>query len=350
MSQAPQAIAEIAPTASDGSLLTIVDLHTYFCGDNGVARVVDGVTFDVPRGKTVALVGESGCGKSVTSLSILRLIPSPPGEIVSGEIRFEGRDLATLDAEELRAIRGGDIAMIFQEPATSLNPVFTIGDQLIEAIRLHRDLPLHEAQAEVVQALKAVSLSEPERRMRQYPHELSGGMKQRVMIAMALSCRPKLLIADEPTTALDVTIQARVLDLLRHNQTELGMAILLVTHDLGVVAEMADDVVVMYAGKVVERSTAVDLFAGPLHPYSRGLLSSVVRIDRPQRRLHAIEGHVPSPTNWPEGCRFKTRCTLAVDKCNAEPPLVEVQPGRFSACWFADQLVGVPPEQELTKS
>ncbi|MBL8829094.1 MAG: ABC transporter ATP-binding protein [Planctomycetaceae bacterium] len=350
MSEAPQATAEITSPELNQPLLEIVDLHTYFHSERGVARVVDGVTFDVPRGKTVALVGESGCGKSVTSLSILRLIPSPPGEIVSGAIRFEGRDLATLDAEELRTIRGGDIAMIFQEPATSLNPVFTIGDQLIEAIRLHRDLPLHEAQTEVKQALTAVSLNEPERRMRQYPHELSGGMKQRVMIAMALACRPKLLIADEPTTALDVTIQARVLGLLRHNQAELGMSILLVTHDLGVVAEMADDVVVMYAGKVVERSTAVELFAGPLHPYSRGLLSSVVRIDRPQRRLHAIEGHVPSPTNWPEGCRFKTRCPLAAEKCNAEPPLAEIQPGRFSACWFADQLVGLPPDEELTRS
>ena len=333
---------ETAPLVTGDTVLEVVDLKTYFQADQTIARVVDGVSFGVRAGKTLAVVGESGCGKTVTSLSILRLIPNPPGEIVGGQILFGGRDLVTMNAEELQQLRGGEIAMIFQEPATSLNPVFTIGDQIGEAIRLHRDLPESEIRAAVVQVLGEVRMSEPERRYDQYPHELSGGMKQRAMIAMALSCRPKLLIADEPTTALDVTIQARVLELLKQVQQETQMAIMLITHDLGVVAEMADDVIVMYAGKIVERSTVNDLFAKPLHPYTRGLFGSIVRVDRQQDRLQAIEGNVPASTNLPQGCRFKTRCPLAFDKCDEEPPLTEIEPGRFSACWLADELKQQP--------
>jgi oligopeptide/dipeptide ABC transporter ATP-binding protein len=329
----------------DDCLLEIVDLKTYFHTDDGTARSVDGVSFSVRKNRTLAVVGESGSGKTVTALSILRLIPRPPGEIISGKIRFEGRDLIVLSDDEMADVRGGRIAMIFQEPATSLNPVFTIGNQIAEAIRLHRDLSENEIRDEVLNALRQVRMSEPERRIDQYPHELSGGMKQRAMIAMALACRPKLLIADEPTTALDVTIQARILDLLRENQREHGMSVLLITHDLGVVAETADDVVVMYAGKVVESSPLEPLFAKPLHPYTRGLFESMVRADRRRTPLHSIEGSVPSPTRFPEGCRFRNRCPMAAEKCIEEPPLAEIEPGRFSACWFADELARASVEE-----
>jgi oligopeptide/dipeptide ABC transporter ATP-binding protein len=332
------AIATDVAQAADAPhpLLEVVDLHTHFQTERGLARAVDGVSFSVAARKTLAIVGESGCGKTVTALSVLQLLPMPPARFAGGEIRFDGRDLLKLEPRELQHVRGGDIAMIFQEPATSLNPVFTIGNQIAEAIRLHRDdVPESSVRDEVLQALAEVRISEPERRINQYPHEMSGGMKQRVMIAMALSCRPRLLIADEPTTALDVTIQARILDLLRRCQQDHGMAILLITHDLGVVAEMADDVVVMYAGKVVERASVNDLFARPLHPYTRGLFNSLVRVDRRHERLQAIEGHVPSPTNFPRGCRFKARCPLAAQQCDAEPPLTEVEPGHWAACWFA---------------
>jgi oligopeptide/dipeptide ABC transporter ATP-binding protein len=339
MAEAPAAISvPIATSEPQQPLLEVVDLRTYFHTEQGVAKAVDGVSFSVQPGKTLGIVGESGSGKTVTSLSILRLIPIPPGEIISGEIRLEGRDLLSLDAEELQHVRGGEIAMIFQEPATSLNPVFTIGDQIAEAVRLHRDLSEEAIRAEVVRALAEVRMSEPERRVDQYPHELSGGMKQRAMIAMALACQPKLLIADEPTTALDVTIQARILELLRDCQAERGMAILLITHDLGVVAEMAHDVVVLYAGKIAERAPVEPLFARPLHPYTRGLFASLARVDRPRERLQAIEGNVPAPTDFPTGCRFKTRCPLAAEKCDQEPPLAEIEPGHFSACWFAEDL------------
>jgi peptide/nickel transport system ATP-binding protein len=334
-----KAIENRGPKQAGEPLLQVVDLKTYFRTENGVARAVDGVSFSVARGKTLAVVGESGCGKTVTALSILRLIPIPPGEIVAGQILFEGRNLVQIPQRDLQAIRGGDIAMIFQEPATSLNPVFTIGDQIAEAIRLHRDLPKSAVREEVLRVLREVRMSEPERRLDQYPHELSGGMKQRAMIAMALSCNPKLLIADEPTTALDVTIQARILDLLRKSQSEHGMALLLITHDLGVVAEMADDVVVMYAGKVVERAPVEALFAEPSHPYTRGLFGSLVRVDRSNERLQAIEGNVPPPTNFPSGCRFRTRCPYVQQKCLEEPPLTEVAAGHYSACWFAKELV-----------
>ncbi|HUY89562.1 MAG TPA: ABC transporter ATP-binding protein [Pirellulales bacterium] len=325
-----------APAAAP--LLEVVELKTYFRTEQGLARAVDGVSFSVDRGKTLAVVGESGCGKTVTALSILRLIPIPPGEFAGGKILLEGRDLIQATAREMQAVRGGDVGMIFQEPATSLNPVFTIGDQIAEAIRLHRDVPRSALRGEVLRALTEVRMSEPERRIRQYPHELSGGMKQRAMIAMALSCNPKLLIADEPTTALDVTIQARILDLLRKSQAEHGMGLLLITHDLGVVAEMADDVAVMYAGQVVEKAAAGPLFGKPLHPYTRGLFASLPRVDRLDDRLQAIEGNVPPPTQFPGGCRFKERCPLAADKCDELPPFVEIEPGHFSACWFSRQI------------
>ena len=318
-------------------LLDVRDLKTYFDTDVGVARAVDGVSFSVDRGKTLAIVGESGCGKTVTALSILRLIPKPPGRIAGGQILFEGRDLLTLNSKEIRAVRGGDVAMIFQEPATSLNPVFTVGSQIAEAIRLHREVPRRQIRDAVLSALKDVQMSEPERRIDQYPHEMSGGMKQRVMIAMALSCNPKLLIADEPTTAVDVTIQAEILALLRHTQEQFGMALLLITHDLGVVAEMADEVVVMYAGKVIEHAPVRELFATPRHPYTQGLFASLPRIDQKGDRLTAIEGTVPSPTHFPSGCRFRPRCPLAAEECHEEPPLEEKSPGHFAACWFAEE-------------
>lgn len=329
------------PTTSAESqqpLLEVVDLKTYFRTDEGLARAVDGVSFSLHAGRTLAVVGESGCGKTVTALSILRLLAMPPGEFAGGKILFDGRNLIDLPPRDLHAIRGGDIAMIFQEPGTSLNPVFTIGDQITEAILLHRKMSKAEARNEVLRALKEVRMSEPERRLKQYPHELSGGMKQRAMIAMALSCNPRLLIADEPTTALDVTIQARILDLLRATQAEHGMAVLLITHDLGVVAEMADDVVVMYAGRVVERANVQELFARPAHPYTKGLFRSLPRVDHESEALEAIAGSVPPPTNFPSGCRFKERCYAATDKCHEDPPYIEVIPGHTSACWYATEV------------
>jgi oligopeptide/dipeptide ABC transporter ATP-binding protein len=319
-------------------LLEVRDLRTYFHTEYGTARAVDGVSFTLHRGRTLALVGESGCGKTVTSLSILKLIPMPPGEIVGGQILLDGCDLVPLEEKAMRDVRGGQAAMIFQEPATSLNPVFTIGDQIGEALRLHRRLSKAEIRSETLRLLAEVRMSEPERRLHQYPHELSGGMKQRAMIAMALSCNPKLLIADEPTTALDVTIQARILELLRQMRETHGTAVLLITHDLGVVAETADDVVVMYAGRVVEQADVRSLFAKPLHPYTVGLFNSLPRVDRSTDRLQAIPGTVPPPTNFPSGCRFRARCPLAAAKCAEDPPLVEIEPGHRSACWFAADL------------
>jgi len=326
----------------DEPLLDIVDLKTYFRTERGVARAVDGVSIQVGRGQTVAVVGESGCGKTVTALSVLKLVPTPPGEYAGGTIQFEGRNLLELSQHDMQEVRGGEIAMIFQEPATSLNPVFTIGKQIAEAIRLHRDLPAGKIRCEMLRVLAEVRMSEPERRLDQYPHELSGGMKQRAMIAMALVCQPKLLIADEPTTALDVTIQARILDLLRKSQAEHGMALLLITHDLGVVAEMADEVVVMYAGRVIERAGVDELFARPAHPYTRGLFASLPRVDRQDDELRAIEGNVPSPTDFPSGCRFRDRCPLAFERCTEEPPLAEVAAGHQSACWLAESLLAEP--------
>jgi oligopeptide/dipeptide ABC transporter ATP-binding protein len=307
---------------------------------------VDGITFSIQAGETLAIVGESGCGKTVTALSILQLIPRPPGEFVSGEIRFEGRDLLKVSPRELRGIRGGQIGMIFQEPATSLNPVYTIGSQIGEAIRLHRkDVRRRDVREEVLRSLRAVHVSDPERRLHQYPHELSGGMKQRVMIAMALSCNPRLLIADEPTTAVDVTIQARILDLLRQVQAERGMSVLLITHDLGVVAEMANHVAVMYAGKIVEQGTVEEIFAHPRHPYTIGLFGSLPRIDEKKSRLEAIEGSVPAATRFPEGCRFRERCKWVMDKCREDQPLVPLGgTSHLAACWRAEEIAkGAPP-------
>ena len=325
-------------------LLSVEDLRTYFRTDAGAAKAVDGISFSIDKGKTLAIVGESGCGKTVTALSILQLIPRPPGEFVSGEIRFNDRNLLKLSPAELRKVRGGEIAMIFQEPGTSLNPVFTVGSQIAEAIRLHRpDVPRSKVHEEVVKALKAVHVSDPERRLSQYPHEMSGGMKQRVMIAMALSCNPELLVADEPTTAVDVTIQSRILDLLHQLQVERGMSILLITHDLGVVAEVAHEVVVMYAGRIIEQASVEELFANPRHPYTLGLFLSLPRADKNQTRLEAIEGSVPAATNFPTGCRFRERCKYAEEKCKEEQPLIPIGNGHLVACWKHEQI----PKKEI---
>jgi peptide/nickel transport system ATP-binding protein len=313
-------------------MLEVQDLKTWFYTRDGVVRAVDGVSWHVAPGETLAVVGESGCGKSVMSLSILRLIPSPPGKVVGGRIAFEGRDLLALSEPEMRAIRGKEISMIFQEPMTSLNPVLTIGWQIAEALVLHEGLGSRDAAARAVEMLRLVHIPEPERRAEQYPHELSGGMRQRVMIAMALSCSPKLLIADEPTTALDVTIQAQILDLMRELKAKTGAAIVLITHDLGVVAEMAQRVVVMYAGRKVEEAAVEDLFARPLHPYTKGLLGSIPKLGG--KRLTEIPGMVPSLKDAQPGCLFAPRCHYATDRCRAEkPPLEEQAQGHWIACW-----------------
>ncbi len=321
-------------------LLDVDGLKTHFFTRDGVVRAVDGVSFRVHAGETLAVVGESGCGKSVTSLSILRLVASPPGRIVSGRLLFEGRDLLALDEADMRDIRGNEIAMIFQEPMTSLNPVLTVGRQIGEALTLHRGLSRAAARRRAVELLGQVGIPEPERRVDQYPHQLSGGMRQRVMIAMALACHPRLLIADEPTTALDVTIQAQILDLMRRLKQDSGAAILLITHDLGVVAEMAQRVVVMYAGRKVEEAPVEELFARPLHPYTRGLMKSIPRLDDTEtRRLAEIPGMVPSLREPIEGCYFAARCPHAADRCRREyPPLEERAAGHAVACWEADRL------------
>ena len=325
--------------AESPPLLAVDNLRTYFDTEAGVARAVDGVSFSIFAGKTLAVVGESGCGKTVTALSILQLVPMPPGRFESGQIRFRGKNILDLPPRELRKLRGGDIAMIFQEPATSLNPVFTIGHQVGEAISLHRpEVPRGKIREAVLAALKSVQVSDPERRLDQYPHEMSGGMKQRIMIAMALACNPQLLIADEPTTAVDVTIQARILDLLRDIQAEHHMAILLITHDLGVVAELADDVVVMYAGTVIEQAPVRELFDNPRHPYTLGLFASLPRIDQTKQRLETIEGSVPPATHFPEGCRFRERCKWAGPDCTKEPPLVQIGSDHGVACWYQEVI------------
>ena len=326
-------------------VLSVRNLVTSFRTDRGTVRAVDDVSFDVPEGSTVCVVGESGCGKSVTSLSIMRLLPSPPGRIESGEILFRGQNLLALSEREMRAIRGKKISMIFQEPMTSLNPVYTVGSQIIEAIRLHEPCSRSEARKRAIDMLELVGIPSPETRVDAYPHQLSGGMRQRVMIAMALACQPDLLIADEPTTALDVTIQAQILDLLVRLQKKLGMSIILITHDLGIVAEIADHVVVMYAGRVVEQGSVADIFARPKHPYTRGLLRSVPPIGRPRgdarrpTRLPTIEGVVPDLAKLPKGCRFEERCDEREARCREEEPsLVPAGEGRLSRCFFADRL------------
>ena len=324
-------------------LLRVSDLRVQFRTDAGRVRAVDGASFEVRRGGTLAVVGESGCGKSVTALSILRLLPEPPAEIVSGRVEFEGEDLLGVDAARMRAIRGNDIAMIFQEPMSCLNPVYTVGDQVAEPILVHRGSSPEEARAAAVALLDRVGIPDPGRRVDEYPHELSGGMRQRVMIAMALACDPQLLIADEPTTALDVTIQAQILELLRKLQAELGMSILLITHDLGVVAEIAQRVVVMYAGAIVEDAAVLDLFDRPRHPYTAGLLQSIPRLDAEPGALRPIEGNVPDALRLPGGCRFHPRCRFAMARCGVEePPLIagaaaagSPRPHR-SACWLTE--------------
>ena len=318
------------------NLIEVKNLTTSFFTADGEVRAVDGVSFEIEEGKTMGLVGESGCGKSVTALSIMRLIPSPPGKIVGGQVLLRGRNLLELNREEMRKMRGNEISMVFQEPMTSLNPVFTIGNQIAEAIRLHQGLGRRETREKVIEMLRLVKIADPEARISDYPHQLSGGMRQRVMIAMALSCNPSLLIADEPTTALDVTIQAQILELMKELQERLGMALLLITHDLGVVAEQAHEVAIMYAGKVVERALPKDIFSRPLHPYTVGLLNSVPGIrGEKKKRLDAIPGVVPSPLELPGGCRFRDRCPKAGGICaGAEPELVEKQKGHWVACYM----------------
>ena len=318
------------------NLLEVRGLTTVFDTDAGEVRAVDGVDFSLERGRTLGIVGESGCGKSVTALSIMGLVPRPPGRIVAGEVLFEGEDLLKLPPARLRELRGARLSMIFQEPMTSLNPAFSVGDQVAEALLRHRNTGRKEARAGAIEMLRRVRIPSPERRARDYPHRLSGGMRQRVMIAMALACNPQLLIADEPTTALDVTIQAQILELMRALRSELGTAIILITHDLGVIAELADDVMVMYAGQIVERCTAAALFAEPHHPYTIGLLGSIPRLDLTQQRLSAIEGAVPDAGAMPTGCRFHSRCPFKVERCiNEIPPLVEIKAKHFAACWRA---------------
>ena len=339
-------------TAAGGagaSVLEVAGLTTFFFTRAGIVRAVDDVSFELARGETLAIVGESGCGKSMTALSILRLVPDPPGRIVGGSIRLEGRDLLQLDDEAMRDVRGNEISMVFQEPMTSLNPVLTIGEQIGEAIRLHQDLPESAVAAKAVEMLRRVHIPEPAQRAGEYPHQLSGGMRQRAMIAMALACNPKVLIADEPTTALDVTIQAQILELMLELQRELGTALILITHDLGIVAETARRVVVMYAGRKVEEAGVESLFARPLHPYTFGLMASIPRLPAmraeaaaaPAGRLAEIPGAVPALTNLPAGCTFAPRCALADERCRREyPPYERKDEGHWAACWHSGRLAG----------
>ena len=322
-------------------VLAVSDLRTCFYTEEGVAWAVDGVSFEVGRGKTLGIVGESGCGKSVSALSVMRLLPDPPGRIESGRVMFKGRDLHALDEEEMCRVRGNDIAMIFQEPMTSLNPVLTCGFQIAESVVLHQQVSRQEARNRAIEMLRLVGIPAPEERINEYPHQLSGGMRQRVMIAMALSCNPDVLIADEPTTALDVTIQAQVIELLEELQEELEMAILMITHDLGVIAGMADQVAVMYAGRVIEYASTQALFARPMHPYTRGLLRSIPRLDEERDRLDIIPGMVPDAHAFPSGCRFAPRCPLADARCTEaeDVPLEEVEDSHWVSCWNAAEVL-----------
>ncbi len=319
----------------DEILLEVNDLRTYFYTDDGVVKAVDGMSFKVNKGEVLGLVGESGCGKSVASMSILRLVDAP-GKIVGGEIIFKGENLLEKTFEEMRKIRGSEISMIFQEPMTSLNPVYTIGDQIMEAILIHQDVDEEEAKKRTIELLNMVGIPEPEKRYKQYPHEMSGGMRQRVMIAMAISCHPDLLISDEATTALDVTIQAQILELMKDLRKKIGMAILFITHDLALVAEMADTVAVTYTGKIVEYSDVVSVFKKPRHPYTYGLIASVPSLvsEKTKTELPAIEGMVPNPYRMPEGCHFNPRCPFATERCRKEmPELAEIDPGHFVRCF-----------------
>jgi peptide/nickel transport system ATP-binding protein len=330
---------------TQATVLDVKGLRTVFFTNSGLFRAVDDVSFTVRRGETLAIVGESGCGKSVTALSIMRLVPDPPGRIVGGSIMLEGTDLLALDENRMRAIRGNRMSMIFQEPMTSLNPVMRIGDQIAEAVRLHRPTSRKQAWEQAVNMLRLVRIPEPERRALEYPHQLSGGMRQRAMIAMALACRPALLIADEPTTALDVTIQAQILALVLELQQELGMGLILITHDLGVVAQTAQRVIVMYAGKKVEEADVETLFANPRHPYTRGLMASIPAVPSPSAktdaRLVEIPGMVPSLTRLPKGCAFAPRCEFAIARCREEyPPLESCGANHLAACWRAAEIAG----------
>jgi oligopeptide/dipeptide ABC transporter ATP-binding protein len=329
------------------AVLEVDKLKTHFFTQTGTVKAVDGVSYSVRRGETLGVVGESGCGKSVTALSIMRLVANPPGRIVGGAIRLEGHDILALSETEMEDVRGNDISMIFQEPMTSLNPLYTVGRQIAEAIATHQNLSRKDAFDKAIEMLRRVSIPEAEKRAHAFPHQMSGGMRQRVMIAMALSCNPKVLIADEPTTALDVTIQAQILDLMRKLQDDFGTAIILITHDMGVVAENADRVVVMYAGKKVEEAASNVLFDQPGHPYTKGLLGSIPHLDDAaragagRRRLNEIKGLVPSLAKLPQGCSFAPRCSFASDQCrNVEPSLDEHRPGHFIACWHADKVLG----------
>jgi len=330
------------------TVIEVKGLQTYLFTRSGIVKAVDDVSFSLRRGETLAVVGESGCGKSMTALSLMRLVPSPPGRIVGGTITLEGRDLLQLDETEMRDIRGNDISMIFQEPMTSLNPVLTIGHQIAEALRLHQELSKSAANEKAVEMLRLVKIPEPAQRAREYPHQLSGGMRQRAMIAMALACNPRVLIADEPTTALDVTIQAQILDLILELQKQLGTALILITHNLGVVAETAQRVIVMYAGKKVEEAEVDALFAQPLHPYTHGLLASIPRLEimagrnnASVDRLQEIPGIVPALNNLPPGCTFAPRCAFADDRCRSQfPPYEQLRPGHWAACWHAERLYG----------
>ena len=343
--------ADVQPETGAQALLQVDDLQTYFFTRQGVVKAVDGVSFALERGETLAIVGESGCGKSITALSLLRLIPDPPGRIVGGTIRLAGHDLMTLDEPAMRKVRGNDISMIFQEPMTSLNPVMTIGRQIAEVVLLHQNVSRKEALDKAIEMLRLVRIPEPEQRVKEYPHQLSGGMRQRAMIAIALACNPKVLIADEPTTALDVTIQAQILELIVELQQELGTAVILITHDLGVVAETAQRVIVMYAGRKVEEAEVGELFAHSLHPYTHGLLASIPRLDLMRgevrdttQRLQEITGIVPALTDLPAGCVFAPRCKFADDRCRAQyPPYEQKRPGHWAACWNSEALYGGAP-------
>jgi len=339
----------VSDTRSD-PILRVSGLKTSFFTSEGTFQAVNGIDFEVKRGKVLGLVGESGCGKTVTALSVMRLVSDPPGRIVAGKILFQGTDLLTLTEKEMRSVRGKRIAMIFQEPMTSLNPVFTVGNQIMEMLNLHLAMSKKDALTRTIELLTQVGIPSPHQRVKEYPHQLSGGMRQRVMIAMAISCHPDLVFADEPTTALDVTIQAQILNLLKRLREELGMSMVLISHDLGVIAEVADEVAIMYAGRIVEYTSKEELFANPLHPYTQGLLASLPRFDTPnaipsqresgdrkkRERLKAIPGMVPRLSNLPTGCTFHPRCPVAIEVCQKEEPqLLEVSPGHKVQCWLA---------------
>ena len=334
-----------APTTGE-TILDVAGLKTYFYTRAGIVRAVEDLSFTLKRGETLAIVGESGCGKSMTALSLMRLIPEPPGRIAAGSVVLEGRDLLKLDEESMRQVRGNEISMIFQEPMPSLNPVLTVGNQIGETLRLHQRLPEAQIKARTIEMLRLVGIPEPEQRAREYPHQLSGGMRQRVMIAIALACNPKVLIADEPTTALDVTIQAQIINLMIDLQRELGTALILITHDLGVVAETAQRVIVMYAGRKVEQASVEAIFDRPMHPYTRGLLDSVPHLtsisgDEAPEHLNEIPGMVPALSNLPQGCAFAPRCKFADDQCTAQyPPFERKGDGHWAACWHSDRLGG----------